>query len=139
MVYALPIQKFSKSKTNHVGIIVSIWGELFIAEANGTDIDLVPFYKKIGSSYRIYRLPNTDFLKGRQIMLLQKSKYDKKSILRHFLFFIFKKWFGKDSKHSYNCVEFVAEILDFKDFDYSKVTPSQFESKLNSYYIGGNY
>lgn len=132
------IQYFSKSKTNHVLILVDIYSELFIAEANGKEVDLFPFYKRKDLLFRVYRLPTAE-VNLQKIFSLQKEKYDKKSILRHFLFIVFHKWFGKDKKNSYNCVEFISEVFGFKGKDYATITPATLEQDLKEYFVYGNY
>lgn len=135
---------------NHAGTVISIWGKLYIAQAMGYGIEVVPFEKEYG--WRLDRIkvisPKKPYSKDEQDKISKVAaqsasdnvKYDKFGLFYSLLYILSGgKWFGpigeKASKKLY-CTEAVATWANKvrpKTFD-SQESVNPLDIELNKYY-----
>lgn len=127
------IRKFTKSEYNHVGVVVSNWDQLFLNEAIGHGIVtslLSDRLKGRQGEYivlRSFKKINEKEFCVKANSLLGK-KYDKKSLLIYFPFYIlFKRWAGSTEEQQddkMTCSQYAAWCHNIEDF--SLVAPVDF-------------
>ena len=119
---ARAIQFFTKSRINHTALVIDIWGELYIIDAQKDGVNPRKFENWVNNynyKYKIHRNISGKFdLKSFCIKAISKSgsiPYDFKSLLIYQPIYILTgKWIGKkdpESQKRMYCSEYAAWVL----------------------------
>jgi hypothetical protein len=119
------IQLVTKSKINHTAMVIEIWGQLYIIDAQSDGVNPRPlkdWMRKYKYEFIIHRPQNID-IKKLSVKAMSKSgvtPYDFSSLLiTQPIFLITGKWVGrtkvKSEKKMY-CSEFIAWVFDVEKY-----------------------
>jgi len=112
------IRFFQKCPYHHAGIVVELWGELFVAESNSHGLTVNKLEDSIKGSQILILQPQfeIDYIQINKfvIPILGKHKYDIMSLLVFQLYYTLTGvWLGKHDEHASKrlyCSEFVAYV-----------------------------
>lgn len=136
---------FTKSKVTHTSLVVEIWGDLYIIDAQRNGVNLKPLYEwqnKYKYEYIVSRpkfeIPQREF-NDRAMDCIGFPNYDFKGLLLiQPIYILTGKWLGR---HTYNdkrfyCSDYVAYC--FKPYvngllnDFYKLSPKELKERLEN-------
>lgn len=136
---ARAIRRFTRSRVNHTALVIEVWGETFIIDAQRDGVNLRPlkeWQKKYNYNYIISE-PKTFTKEQKQlaISMVGHTPYDFASLLWYQpLYILFGKWYGKrkgDAKNRMFCSEFVAWVYELENW--WKLSPQEVKEKIKKH------
>jgi len=112
------IRFFMKCPYHHAGLVVELWGELFVAESNMHGLTVNNLLDSIKKSKILVLKPKIEVdpiqINKFVIPILGKHKYDIMSLIVYQVIYLFTgKWIGRKDEHAKKrlyCSEFVAYV-----------------------------
>jgi hypothetical protein len=113
------IRFFQKCPYHHAGVVIELWGELFVAESNSHGLTVNRLADSIKVSTILILRPKFEFdsiaINKFVVPILGKHKYDMMSLIVYQLIYLLtRKWFGRKDVHASKrlyCSEFVAYVF----------------------------
>jgi hypothetical protein len=113
------IRFLQKCPYHHSGIVIELWGELFVAESKTHGLSVNRLHDSIRRSKIMVLKPKFEYdpiqINKFVVPILGKHKYDIMSLLFYqFIYLITGKWIGRRDEHASKrlyCSEFVAYVF----------------------------
>jgi hypothetical protein len=113
------IRFFQKSPYHHAGLVIELWGEIFVAESDSHGLTVNRIKDSIKGYTNIVLQPKFEYdpikINKFVVPILGKHKYDSMSLLFYQLVYLITgKWIGRKDEHASKrlyCSEFVAYVF----------------------------